>query len=76
MSGKVEEDHREDVIYSDGIFAAFENELYFSCKGKKKEGAHIMVYDLDTKKMTEVGKEELAYQVLSPMSGYVLDGYE
>ncbi len=59
-----------NAVYSDGIFAAFENAFYFSCK--EKEGrSHIVAYDLDDGEMRELGEEELAYQVLSPLSGYV-----
>lgn len=68
-------DDGEKVMYSDGIFAAFENELYFSCKGEKKGRAHISVYDLESGEMRELGEGELAYQVLSPLSGYVY-GYD
>lgn len=67
---KLQGDDGKNKIYSDGIFAAFENELYFSCKGQKKGRAHIVAYDLESEKMRELGVGELAYQVLSLLSGF------
>lgn len=52
------------VIHLGGFVAAFENELYVSYRDPKKHGEHLMLYDLDTGKMREVGRKELAYQVM------------
>lgn len=65
-----EKEEAEDEYYDafihhlGGFVAIFENELYVSYRDPEDHGEHLMMYDLDTKKMQEVGEKELAYQAL------------
>ena len=69
-AGEQEKEEAEDEYYDafihhlGGFVAIFENELYVSYRDPKDHGEHLMMYDLDTKKMQEVGEKELAYQAL------------